>query len=56
MPENLWALVRQCALELQDALSPDPAEGLPCVVFFISLLLIVAAEVAAFVLVGGQVG
>lgn len=56
MPENLWALVRQCALELQDALSPDPAEGLPCVVFFISLLLIVAAEVAAFVLVGEQVG
>jgi UPF0716 protein FxsA len=56
VPENLWALVRQCALELQDALSPDPAEGLPCVVFFISLLLIVAAEVAAFVLVGEQVG
>jgi UPF0716 protein FxsA len=31
-------------------------EGLPCVVLFFSLLLVVAAEVAAFVLVVGQVG
>jgi UPF0716 protein FxsA len=38
------------------ALSADPVEGLPCVVFFISLLLIVAAEVTAFVLVVEHVG
>ena len=31
-------------------------EGLPCVVFFISVLLIVAAEIAAFVLVAEHVG
>ena len=38
------------------ALSADPVEELPCGVFFISLLLIVAAEVVAFVLVGDHVG
>jgi UPF0716 protein FxsA len=41
---------------LKGALSADPAEGLPCVVFLISVLLIVAAEIAAFVLVVEQVG
>jgi len=38
------------------ALSAGPVEGLPCVVFFIGLLLIVAAEVTAFVLVVEHVG
>jgi UPF0716 protein FxsA len=33
-----------------------PVEGIPCIVLFISLLIIVAAEVAAFVLVGEHVG
>jgi UPF0716 protein FxsA len=41
---------------LKGALSADPAEGIPCNVFFISALLVVAAEIAAFVLVVDQVG
>jgi UPF0716 protein FxsA len=50
------AQLRASAFGLAEAALGGPVEELPCGVFFISLLLIVAAEVVAFVLVGEHVG
>jgi UPF0716 protein FxsA len=41
---------------VKGALSTDPLQGYPALVFFISALLIVAAEIAAFIVVVDQVG
>lgn len=48
--------VRRRPFRVEGRALVGPSQGLPCTVFLVSLLLIVAAEIAAFVLVAEQVG
>jgi UPF0716 family protein affecting phage T7 exclusion len=51
-----WTAAAGVRFRIEGRASGEPHGGLPCIVFFIGALLIVAAEIAAFVLVAERVG